>query len=163
MEGDSKKSYIPKGMKIIGDVESDGDLLLAGDVDGNVDIDGTLELKGTIKGKNLRVGRVELTEGNIESDIECLDYISVGPDVTILGNIKAKNADVNGAVMGTIDVEENMSVGSTAVISGEVRTGTINVDLGAVCDIDLRRSYSDERAGAFFEEYLSSKKDEAAE
>ena len=89
MEGDSKKSYIPKGMKIIGDVESDGDLLLAGDVDGNVDIDGTLELKGTVKGKNLRVGRVELTEGNIESDIECLDYINILSELSQIQDLHA--------------------------------------------------------------------------
>ena len=40
------KGYIPKGMKIVGDVEADGDLVLAGEVEGNVSIGGTLELKG---------------------------------------------------------------------------------------------------------------------
>lgn len=156
----SGKSYIPKGMTIIGDVESDGDLKLSGEVMGNVDIDGTLELNGTVKGKDLKVGRVELTEGTIESNIECLDYISIDSGVTVIGNIKAKNADVSGAVLGSIDVEENMSVGPTAVIRGEVNTGTINVDLGAVCDIDLKRGYSDERAAAFFDEYMSSRQTE---
>ena len=48
------------------------------------------------------------------------------------------------------------------MISGEVHTKTINVDLGAVCDIDLKKGYSDERASAFFDEYLGSRA-EAAE
>ncbi|MEE5989486.1 MAG: polymer-forming cytoskeletal protein [Lachnospiraceae bacterium] len=161
-ENDSGRSYIPKGMKIYGNVQSDGDLFIEGEVDGDVDIDGTLELAGAVRGRKLKVGRVELAEGTIESDIECLDYISIGPGVTIIGDIKAKNADVNGAVKGTIDVTENMAVGSTAVISGEVHTKTINVDLGAVCDIDLKKGYSDERASAFFDEYLGSRA-EAAE
>ena len=152
-----EKSYIPKGMKITGDVVSDGDLMLAGEVDGNVSIEGTLELNGSIRGKDLKVGRVELTEGVIESNIECLDYIGIESGVTIVGNIKAKNADVNGAVMGDMDVEENISVGSTAVLKGEVITKSINIDLGAICDINLARSYSEHRASDFFEEYQKNK------
>ena len=152
-----EKSYIPKGMKITGDVESDGDLLLAGEVDGNVSIEGTLELNGAIRGKDLKVGRVELTEGVIESNIECLDYIGIESGVTIVGNIKAKNADINGAVMGDMDVEENISVGSTAVLKGEVVTKSINIDLGAICDIDLAHSYSEHKASDFFEEYQKNK------
>ena len=105
-ENDSGRSYIPKGMKIYGNVQTDGDLFIEGEVDGDVDIDGTLELAGAVRGRKLKVGRVELAEGTIESDIECLDYISIGPGVTIIGDIKAKNADVNGAVKGTIDVTE---------------------------------------------------------
>lgn len=149
-----EKSYIPKGMKITGDVESDGDLLLAGEVAGNVSIEGTLELNGAIHGDHLKVGRVDLTEGTIQSDIECLDYIGIDSGVTIIGNIKARNADVNGAVMGNMDIAENISVGSTAVVEGAIVTKSINVDLGAICNVDLKRSYSEHRASDFFEEYL---------
>ncbi|MBR5421124.1 MAG: polymer-forming cytoskeletal protein [Lachnospiraceae bacterium] len=152
------KGYIPKGMKITGDLETDGDLLLAGEVDGNVSCGGTLELNGAIRGKRLKVGRVELTEGVIQSDIECSDYISIDSGVTIIGNVKARNADVNGAVKGDMDVSENVSVGSTAVLDGALRTKTINVDLGAICNVDLKESYSDHKASDFFEEYLRDRK-----
>ncbi len=153
------KGYIPKGMRIIGDVEADGDLVLAGEVDGNVSIGGTLELNGAIRGSKLRVGRVDLTEGTIESDVECSDYIGIDSGVTIIGNVKAKNADVSGAVKGDLDIAENVSIGSTAVVEGAVKTGSINVDLGAICDIDLEYCYSDHRAADFFEEYARSKQE----
>ncbi len=152
-----EKSYIPKGMKIKGDVISDGDLLLAGEVDGNVQIEGILELEGVIRGHDLKVGRIELAEGVIESNIECLDHIGIGSGVTIIGDIKAKAADVDGAVLGNLDIEGDVRVGSTAVIEGKVLTKNISIDLGAVCDIDLKDSYSDSRAADFFEEYLNSK------
>ncbi|MBR4207453.1 MAG: polymer-forming cytoskeletal protein [Lachnospiraceae bacterium] len=161
MDGFSEErgSFIPRGMTVIGDVESSGDLKLSGEVRGDVHIDGALELDGKVRGTDLKVGRIELTEGTIESNIECQDYISVGSGVTVIGNIKAKNADVSGAVLGSIDVAENMSVGSTAVIRGDVNTGSINIDLGAVCDVDLKRGHSDDRAAAFFEEYLGSREE----
>ena len=144
-------------MKITGDVISDGDLLLQGEVDGNVSIEGTLELNGVIRGKDLKVGRVELTEGIIESNIECLDYIGIESGVTIIGDVKAKNADISGAVMGNLDIEGNISVGSTAVLKGDVVTRSINVDLGAICDINLAKSYSEHKASEFFEEYQKNR------
>ena len=107
-----EKSYIPKGMKITGDVVSDGDLQIAGEVNGNVSIEGTLELNGSVKGDNIKVGSVELTEGTIQSNIECRDHIGIGSGVTVIGNIKAGDAQVNGAVKGDIDVAENLAVGS---------------------------------------------------
>ena len=155
-----EKSYIPKGMKITGDVVSDGDLHIAGEVNGNVSIEGTLELNGSLKGDNIKVGSVELTEGTIQSDIECREHIGIGNGVTVIGNIKAGNAIVNGAVKGDIDVEENLAVGSTAVVEGEVSCKNINVELGAVCDVNLKRGGSDSKAAAFFAEYLRGKEDE---
>ncbi|MBR3306321.1 MAG: polymer-forming cytoskeletal protein [Lachnospiraceae bacterium] len=150
------KGYIPRGMKITGDVESDGDLVLSGEVDGNICIAGLLELDGTVKGSTLKVGRIELSECTIESDIECADHIGIDNGVTIVGNVKARSAEVRGAVKGDMDIMENISVGSTAVVEGRITTGGINVELGAICDISLTRSYSDRRASEFFEEYLSA-------
>ena len=75
-------------------------------------IDGTLELRGNVKGKHIKVGRVELDSGVIESDIECADYISVGQDVTIFGNVSANNADIDGAINGDLIVTDKVNVGS---------------------------------------------------
>ena len=152
-----EKSYIPKGMKICGDVISDGDLLLAGEVDGNVQIEGTLELEGSIKGHDLKVGSIELNDGLIESNIECLEHLSIGSGVTIIGNVKAGSADVNGAVRGDLDIEGNVNIGSTAVLEGRVLAKNVSIDLGAVCNIDLTENYSEHRAADFFDEYLNSK------
>ena len=152
-----EKSYIPKGMKICGDVISDGDLLLAGEVDGNVQIEGKLELEGSIKGHDLKVGSIELNDGLIESNIECIDHLLIGSGVTIIGNVKAGSADVNGAVRGDLDVAGNVTVGSTAVLEGRVLAKNVSIDLGAICNIDLRENHSENKAAAFFEEYLNGK------
>ena len=155
-----ERSYIPRGMKITGDVSGDGDLQIAGEVNGNVSIEGTLELNGSVKGENIKVGSGELTEGTIQSNIECREHIGIGNGVTVIGNIKAGDAVVNGAVKGDIEVAENLAVGSTAVVEGEVSCKNINVDLGAVCDVNLKRGASDHRAAAFFDEYLRGKAEE---
>lgn len=153
-----EKGYIPAGMLIQGDVTSDGDLAIYGEVQGNVDIKGNLELNGNVKGKSIKVGRIDLTHGTIESDIECDDYIGIGKDVKIIGNISATNADIDGAVLGNIDIKESVSVGSTAIIKGELVAGELGIELGAVCDVNLEKSYRSEKASVFFDEYLEKNK-----
>ena len=151
---DMNTAYIPEGMKIVGDVTSDGNLSLAGEVEGNVTIDGSLELNGKIKGDTIRVGRTELTKGTIWSNIECKDYIGIGKGVSVVGNVSANNADIEGAVLGDIDVKEKVFIGNEAVVKGELVAGEIAVELGAVCDINLEKSYKSDKAVNFFDKYM---------
>lgn len=154
---EENKSYIPKGMVIVGNVESDGDLTISGEVIGNVSIAGTLELNGNVRGNRLQVGRVELTEGVIESDIVCDDYIRVGENVTVVGNVKAKNADVDGAVSGDLDVQNKVIVGSTAVVKGNLVANELGINLGARCDLDLTKNYKSDSAAEFFAKYMAER------
>lgn len=148
------KGYIPKGMVIKGNVESDGDLVLEGEIIGNVSIEGALELKGNVCGKKLKVGSVELSDGIIESDIECIDYIGVGRNVTIFGDVKADKADINGAIFGNVDVKNEVTIGSTAVLKGDLVANDLSVELGAICDVNLERSYRETKASDFFDKYM---------
>lgn len=151
---DIESSFIPSGMKISGDIISGGDLCVEGQVYGDVMIDGTLELRGIVKGKRIKVGRVELDSGIIESDIECDDYISVGQDVTILGNVSATNADIDGAINGDVVVADKVNIGNTAVIKGAVKAGEVSVELGAVCEVGIENLKEQGKASLFFENYL---------
>lgn len=154
-----ESSFIPRGMVITGDMKSGGDLCVEGEVYGDVFIDGTLEIRGVVKGKHIKVGRVELDSGIIESDIDCDDYISVGEDVTILGNVSATNADIDGAINGDLIVKEKVHIGSTAVIKGKVQASEMMVELGAICDVGIGNSEEPGKAAAFFEDYLKNHQD----
>lgn len=157
MGDNMESSFIPRGMVVSGDIKSGGNLCVEGEVYGDVYIDGTLELRGSIKGKHIKVGRVELDSGIIESDIECDDYISVGEGVTILGNVSATNADIDGAVSGDLTVLERAHVGGTAVIKGKVKAGEIMVELGAVCEVGIENASQEGKAAQFFENYLKER------
>lgn len=157
MSDNMESSFIPKGMVISGDIKSGGDLCVEGEVYGDVYIDGTLELRGTVKGKHIKVGRVELDGGVIESDVDCDDYICVGEGVTIIGNVTATNADIDGAISGDLTVKERVHIGGTAVIKGKVKAGEIQVEFGAVCDASIENVGQEGKAAQFFENYLKDR------
>ena len=58
--------------------------------------------------------------------------LAIGKSGIVRGNIRCKNSDVEGAVDGKIYVEELLSLKSTANIKGEVKTGKLAIEPGAI-------------------------------
>ncbi len=92
-------NLIGKGTKITGDIVSDGDIRIDG------------ELKGNLKcGGRTVIG----VSGKVEGEVSC------------------KNADVSGYMKGKMLVEQLISLKSSSKVYGEVQTGKISIEPGAV-------------------------------
>lgn len=93
-----KTNRIVEGTSIKGDIISQADFRLDGELIGNF----------TTKGK-----------------------IVIGPAGSVTGDIRCKNADIEGRFNGKIEVSEMLNVKSKAHITGEVITGKLSVEPGA--------------------------------
>lgn len=93
-----KTNRIVEGTTIKGDIISQADFRLDGELVGNF----------TSKGK-----------------------IVIGPAGSVTGDIKCKNADIEGKFNGKIEVAEVLNVKAKAHIIGEVITGRLSVEPGA--------------------------------
>jgi len=87
------------GTKINGDITSNGDFRIDGNLIGNISISGKLVLGNT--------GRIE-------------------------GNIQCTNADLSGEVKGIVNITEILSLKSTAKINGDIVTGKLTIEAGAI-------------------------------
>lgn len=70
-------------------------------------------------------------DGKIEGTIKTTGRVVIGKDGTVNGNIVCVNADIEGTFSGKLDVEEVLSLKSTAIISGDVVLGKLSVEPGA--------------------------------
>ena len=70
-------------------------------------------------------------DGKIEGTIKTTGRVVIGKDGEVNGNIECLNADVEGTFSGKLDVEEVLSLKSTAIISGDVILGKLSVEPGA--------------------------------
>ncbi|MCD6543918.1 MAG: polymer-forming cytoskeletal protein [Flavobacteriaceae bacterium] len=70
-------------------------------------------------------------DGKIEGTIKTTGRVVIGKDGEVNGNIECINADIEGTFSGKLDVEEVLSLKSTAVISGDVVLGKLSVEPGA--------------------------------
>lgn len=93
-----KTNRIVEGTAIKGDIISQADFRLDGELVGNF----------TSKGK-----------------------IVIGPAGSVTGDIRCKNADIEGRFNGKIEVDEQLNVKSKAHIKGEVIVGKLSVEPGA--------------------------------
>ena len=69
----------------------------------------------------------------------------------IVGNVVASSAVVAGAVNGDIDVHGPVIVDSTAVIMGNIKSRSVQINNGAVIEGFCSQCYSEIDVKSFFE------------
>ena len=86
-------------------------------------IDGNVETTG-----NLRI------EGKIKGNIRARSKVVLGNSGEVEGKVYAQTADIEGTIKGTVQVEGMLTLKSTAHIKGDIRTGKLVMEAGAVFD-----------------------------
>lgn len=74
-------------------------------------------------------------DGNLIGNLECTGRVIVGPSGNIDGIINCANAVIEGSFKGTITVKDQLHVKETATINGEVKTGKLIVQPGAIFNV----------------------------
>lgn len=148
MEADT--TYITKNTVINGDLRTDGCIDLIGTVNGAVSCDGKLIIGGFIKG-DVQVGELYANAARVEGDVHVVDAAKIGVGTVIVGNVFAGSAVIAGAVKGDIDVQGPVIVDSTAVIMGNIKSKSVQINNGAVIEGMCSQCYSEIDVKSFFE------------
>lgn len=148
MEADT--TYITKNTVINGDLRTDGCIDLIGTVNGAVSCDGKLIFGGFIKG-DVQVGELYANAARVEGDVHVVDAAKIGVGTVIVGNVFAGSAVIAGAVKGDIDVQGPVIVDSTAVIMGNIKSKSVQINNGAVIEGMCSQCYSEIDVKSFFE------------
>jgi cytoskeletal protein CcmA (bactofilin family) len=88
--------------------------------------------KGTVLEGNIETFGNLRIEGKIVGNIRSKSKVALGNSSQIEGNIFAQNADIEGQVKGKLEITEILVLKSTAVINGDISTGKLVVESGAV-------------------------------
>ena len=71
-------------------------------------------------------------DGTLEGNLKTSGRLVVGSKGLITGDILCKSADIEGAVVGAVDVEELISLKQTSNLQGEISTTRIVIESGAM-------------------------------
>lgn len=146
---DSETTYISKGTKIKGDLETDGSVDIIGTVEGNVNCQGKVVVGGQVLG-DITAGELYANNANIQGDVKSSGSVKVGVGSMIVGGIEGESAVIAGAINGDIDVKGPVIVDSTAVIMGNIKSRSVQINNGAVIEGFCSQSYSDIDVKSFF-------------
>ena len=94
--------------------------------------------KGTVLEGNIETyGNIRI-EGRVNGNIKSKSKIALGHGSHVEGNIAAQNADIEGEVKGKVDIGELLVLKSTAVVHGDISTGKLVVEPGAIFNGNCR-------------------------
>src|SRR6188768_375262 len=88
--------------------------------------------KGTFLEGNIETYGNIRVEGKVVGNVKSKSKVALGNSSHVQGNIIAQNADIEGDVRGRLEVSELLVLKATAVINGDIVTGKLVVEPGAV-------------------------------
>ncbi len=150
-KSNSTAGCIIEGMTVNGNISCSGSLEVLGIVTGDLEVSGKLSIGGRVEGDskadNIFVDGAKITGGLFSNT-----SVKVAQGSIVKGNIKAAAAVLAGAVKGDIDVQGPVVLDSTAVIVGNIKSKSIQINNGAIIEGSCSQCYSDVTASNFFED-----------
>ena len=144
-------SNITAGMVINGDITSQGSLELVGAVHGNINVSGKMSITGVIEG-NSQAAEIYAESAKITGEVRSLGTVKVGQETVIIGNIFATSAVIAGAIKGDIDVHGPVILDTTAIVMGNIKSKSVQINNGAVIEGMCSQCYAEVNPTSFFDE-----------
>ena len=141
---------ITEGMAITGDIQTTGSLDLIGKVTGNIQALGKLNVTGEIIGDS-DAAEIYAEAARITGEIRSKGSVKVGQSTVIVGNIFGSSAVIAGAVKGDIDVHGPVVLDTTAIVMGNIKSQSVQINNGAVIEGMCSQAYADVNPSEFFE------------
>ncbi|MBR5969899.1 MAG: polymer-forming cytoskeletal protein [Lachnospiraceae bacterium] len=145
-----ENAVITAGMVVHGDVQTSGNLELMGKVTGNVRANGKLTISGEISGDSV-AAEIYAENARVNGEVKSQGSVKIGQSTVIIGNIHANGAVIAGAVKGDIDVHGPVILDTTAIVMGNIKSQSVQINNGAVIEGMCSQVYAEVNPSAFFE------------
>lgn len=147
---DDDVTVITKGTTINGSISSDGSLDIMGTITGDIECLGKLSITGKIVG-NSTASEIYVNTERLEGSLTSEGSIKIGLGTVIIGDIIATSGVIAGAVKGEIDINGPVIIDSTAIIKGNIKAKSVQINNGAVIEGFCSLSYSEVDVDNIFE------------
>lgn len=131
--GMNEVTIIAKGTLVNGSITSEGSLEVMGVINGDVECQGKLSIIGKMTG-NCSASEVYVTSERLLGCIISENNVRIGQGAVIIGDITATSGFFAGAIKGDIDINGSIIIESTAVIQGNIKAKSIQVNKGAIIE-----------------------------
>ena len=143
-------TVITKGTTINGSIISDCSLDVMGTINGDIECLGKLTISGKVTG-NAMAAEVYVNTERLEGNITSEGSVKIGLGTVIIGDITATSGVIAGAVKGEIDIKGPVVIDSTAIIKGNVKAKSVQMNNGAVLEGFCSLAYASVEIDNIFE------------
>lgn len=146
-----KATIITKSTIIAGNISTEDDLIIDGSVCGDVDCKGELTISGEVAG-NAIAASINIKTSKFDGDVRSEGKIDINEGTVVLGNIYGESANIAGAVKGEIIVTNEARLEPTAIVKGNIRAKSVQIEHGAVLQGFCELAYESMDLDDFFGE-----------
>lgn len=132
-EDKNSVTVITKGTTINGSIISDCSLDVMGTINGDIECLGKLSISGTVVG-NAMASEIYINTDRLEGNLTSDGSVKIGLGTVVVGDVVGNSAVIAGAVKGEIDINGPVVIDSTAIIKGNVKAKSIQMNNGAVLE-----------------------------
>lgn len=146
IEEQNYQTIIAEKTLLVGDIESDCDLLIYGHVKGNVTCaNNNITVCGEIEGSIECVNAI-LENAIVRDDVVCSGNMQVDSSSVVNGNIAALDVYINGKIKGDVKVEDVIRLGSSSIVIGSISAADIEIERGSIIQggLMIRQDYVSE-------------------
>lgn len=150
----AKDSIISADTKILGQIMSNGNLLIGGDVEGDITVKGDVQVRGKVKG-SISASRVELNECSVFGNIHAEASLIIDSGSEVVGDIESGDTSIDGRIKGNILSTADVICKKNSFILGNVTSDSISIEKGAVICGEIQIKCP-ENTDELFTKYFSS-------
>lgn len=143
-------TIITKGTIINGSINSDCSLDVFGTIKGDVECLGKLNVVGSVTG-NCMATEVVVSAKRLEGSISSEGAVTIGNGTVVIGDVTASSGMISGAIKGDIDISGPVILDSSAVVKGNIKAQSIQINNGAVIEGFCSLSYASVNIDNIFE------------
>lgn len=158
MSESMETAVISRGMKLTGDINSDGPIQVAGSVKGNVTTNDKLLVTGKVYG-DCSAKEACIENAAVFGNVSTSSEIEVCEGTVIIGDISSDNAVISGAVQGNIDIHGDLALKKSAVVLGNIKSSRIIIEEGAAVSGGISQCYAGVDLKKFFSNFDTEKSD----
>lgn len=145
-------TVITENTTITGSISSDGSLEVRGTITGDIDCQGKVYINGIVSG-GVSAAEIYVNTPKLNGGLLSEGTVKIGVGTVVLGDVSGSSAYIAGAVRGNIDIDGPVIIESTAILKGNIKAKSININPGAVIDgyyslynsgIDLDKFFDEE-------------------
>lgn len=128
---DKIPTTISKGTIVVGEIKSEVDINLFGNLKGTLQTTGNVKVGGRVLG-DLHGNDIEMRASSIQGNIKATGNLIIDGASVIIGDVTAKNLQLNGRVKGNILVSEEASLNPNSLLIGDISTASITMNQARV-------------------------------
>lgn len=141
-QADTDVTVIAAGAVITGSIESEGSVAVYGVVSGDIKCKKKFIASGQVTG-DVDAGEIFINKATIDGKVVSGGNLKVGSGSVIQGDVYGQTAVIAGAVKGEIDIKGPVIIDNTAVIKGNIKSRSVQINNGAIIDGYCSQCYND--------------------